>query len=73
MNMTVHEFLIALFLLACAGFLAVVFITAVTGKVRAWLDRRRKIQCRICGFRFYRDPDAGALVKCRNCGASNKS
>ena len=68
MNMSVQDFLTRLFLLACGGFAAVVFACLVTGCIRSFLERRGKVQCRICGYRFYATPD-NSHAECPHCGA----
>ena len=71
MSMTLHDFLLRLFLLASGGFCAVVFICLATGWVRSFLDRRRKVRCRICGFRLYVE-DGNSHAECPHCGAANR-
>lgn len=71
MNMSLLEFLVRLFLLACCAFGTVVLVCLVTGWVRSFLDRRRKVRCRICRFRFYAGPDDAARAECPHCGAAN--
>ena len=66
--MTLHDFLLRLFLLASGGFCAVVFICLATGWVRSFLDRRRKVRC---GFRFYVE-DGNSHAECPHCGAANR-
>ena len=51
MNMTLQDFLMRLFLLGAGGFCAAVSVCLAVGWIRSFLDRRRKFQCRICGFR----------------------
>lgn len=72
MSMSVQEFLVRLFLLACGGFAAVVFVCFITGQALAFLDRRRKVQCRICGYRFYIRQDDAGHAECPHCGAANR-
>ena len=67
MNMSVQDFLTRLFLFA-----AVVFACFVTGCVRSFLERRRKVQCRICRYRFYATPN-NSHAECPHCGAANRS
>ncbi len=69
--MTLHDFLLSLFLLAVGGFCAVVLVCLATDRVRFFLDRRRKIQCRICGFRFYMKK-GNTRAECPHCGAANR-
>lgn len=69
--MSLHDFLLRLFLLAAGGFCAVVFVCLVTGWVRSFLDRRRKVRCRICGFRFYM-AEENPHAECPHCGAANR-
>lgn len=71
MSMTLQDFLLRLFLLAAGGFCAVVFVFLVVGWVRSFLERRRKFQCRICGFRFYME-DGNSRAECPHCGAANR-
>lgn len=71
MTVSLQEFVVRLFLLACGGFCAVVFVCLATGWVRSFLDRRRKVRCRICGFRFYMRPE-NPHAECPHCGAANR-
>ena len=71
MSMSLHDFLLRLFLLAAGCFCAVVFVCLATGLVRSFLDRRRKFRCRICGFRFYAGKE-NPPAECPHCGAANR-
>lgn len=70
MILPLQDFLLHLFLLAFGGFCVVVFICLATGRVRSLVDRRRKVRCRICGFRFYLR-EGNARAECPHCGAAN--
>lgn len=70
-SLSLHEFLLYLFLLAAGGFCVVVFICLATGWVRSFLDQRRKVRCRICGFRFYVEK-GNPRAECPHCGAANR-
>lgn len=71
MSMNPHDFLLRLFLLAAGSFCAVVFVCLVVGWIRSFLNRRRRFQCRICGFRFYME-DGNSRAECPHCGAANR-
>ncbi|MBT8777336.1 hypothetical protein [Akkermansia muciniphila] len=71
MSMSLREFLLHLFLMGAGTFCAVVFVCLVTAWVRSFLDRRHKVRCRICGFRFY-VRDGNPRAECPHCGAANR-
>ena len=70
-TLSLPEFLLRLFLVAAGGFCAVVPVCLVTGWVRSFLDRRHKVRCRICGFRFYARSEH-PRAECPHCGAANR-
>lgn len=60
--------------LLLGGLLAVVAVmipVQITSKVRRLRRRRTHAICRICGFRFLRPEERGA-VNCPHCGVKNK-
>ena len=71
MNMSLQDFLMRLFLLGAGGFCSVVSVCLAVGWIRSFLERRRKFQCRICGFRFYMEK-RNSRAECPHCGAANK-
>ncbi len=72
MSMSPGEFFSNFFLVSFAGICVIVLLSLLITRLRSWYENRNKIQCRICGFRFFycrSNGDKAGL--CPNCGAPN--